>query len=158
MSSSVTILFQDWFLCPAKVRDLQTVCETVLKFLCFGVFLNIHNNSTACSTPLNSVQVPQICCHHYMTPPGKLHTVQMQEFVLVEEHWHVFVVGVTWMHLDHCWYLYFMLWGADKVLGKVVPTLTEKVPLLLALSFSSSSSLYGQSQPSPSRLSSQADF
>lgn len=98
-----------------------------------------------------------MCCHHYMTPPGKLHTVQMQELFLVEEHWHVFVVCVTGMHLDHYWHLYFMLWGADKVLGKVVPTLTEKA-LLWALSFSHNSRLYEQSQPSPSLLSSQADF
>lgn len=124
---------------------------------CFEVFgflgfLNTHKNSTTCSTPLNNVQVPQTCCHHYTTPPGRLHTVQMQEFFLVEEHWHVFVVCVTRMHLDHYWHLYFMLQGADKVLGKVVPTLAEKVPPLLTVSFSPSSRLYGQSQLSPSFL------
>lgn len=102
----VTVLFQKQFLCSVKVRGLQAVCETVLKFLGFGGFLNIHKNSTTCSTPLNSMLVPQIC-HHYVTPPGKLHTVQMQEFFLLEEHWHVFVVCIIHDML-------FSIWGRHK--------------------------------------------
>lgn len=88
----VILLFQDWFLCSAGVRGLQTICETVLKFFsCFQDFWTLKRTALHAALPW-TVQVPQICCHHYMTLPGKLHTVQMQEFFLEEERWNIFVV------------------------------------------------------------------
>lgn len=59
----------------------------------------------------------------------------MQEIFLVEERWHVSVVSVTRMYLEHRCHSYFNLSGAEEVLGKPVPTLTEEIPFLLPSHF-----------------------